>query len=91
MVAKQSIDKLLESHMMLLKDKKGIIIDGYPREVNQVKDFEEKVFFTSWKYVWKENGFFLILFSLFLYTVPANATNNFIRLFKITIRPRSLR
>lgn len=43
MVAKKSIDKLIENQLLLLSDKKGIIIDGYPRDMNQVKDFEVKV------------------------------------------------
>ncbi|KAJ6645882.1 Adenylate kinase isoenzyme 5 [Pseudolycoriella hygida] len=42
MVAKKSIDKLIENQLLLLSDKKGIIIDGYPRDMNQVKDFEVK-------------------------------------------------
>lgn len=43
MIAKASIDKILETHLTLLKNKRGIIIDGYPRDIKQVKDFEEKV------------------------------------------------
>lgn len=43
MVPKKSIDKLIENQLLLLSDKKGIIIDGYPRDMNQVKDFEVKV------------------------------------------------
>lgn len=43
MVSKKSIDKLIENQLLLLSDKKGIIIDGYPRDMNQVKDFEVKV------------------------------------------------
>ncbi|XP_037051697.1 adenylate kinase isoenzyme 5 isoform X3 [Bradysia coprophila] len=42
MISKKSIDKLLETQLLLLSDKKGIIIDGYPRDMNQVKDFEVK-------------------------------------------------
>lgn len=45
MVTKKSIDSLIETQLMLLSDKKGIIIDGYPRDIKQVKDFEEKVNF----------------------------------------------
>lgn len=43
MVKKPSIEKLIENHLVSLSDKKGIIIDGYPRDINQVKVFEEKV------------------------------------------------
>lgn len=43
MVSKQSIDKLIENQLLQLNDKKGIIIDGYPRDMNQVKEFEDKV------------------------------------------------
>lgn len=44
MINKQSIQKILETHLVNLSDKKGIIIDGYPRDIKQVTDFEEKVF-----------------------------------------------
>lgn len=30
-------------HLNDLSDKKGIIIDGYPRDLDQVKDFEQMV------------------------------------------------
>lgn len=43
MINKQSIQKILETHLINLSDKKGIIIDGYPRDIKQVTDFEEKV------------------------------------------------
>lgn len=43
MVKKPSIEKLVENQLANLSDKKGIIIDGYPRDINQVKVFEEKV------------------------------------------------
>ncbi|XP_055295783.1 adenylate kinase isoenzyme 5 [Sitodiplosis mosellana] len=42
MINKQSIQKILETHLVNLSDKKGIIIDGYPRDIKQVSDFEEK-------------------------------------------------
>lgn len=44
MINKQSIQKILEAHLINLSEKKGIIIDGYPRDIKQVTDFEEKVF-----------------------------------------------
>lgn len=44
MINKQSIQKILETHLVNLSDRKGIIIDGYPRDIKQVTDFEEKVF-----------------------------------------------
>lgn len=43
MVSKSSLEKLIDHHLSQLRDKRGIIIDGYPRDMNQVKDFEEKV------------------------------------------------
>lgn len=43
MIQKQSIDKIMQMHLQSFSDKKGIIIDGYPRDLQQVKDFEEKV------------------------------------------------
>ncbi|XP_031619359.1 adenylate kinase isoenzyme 5 isoform X2 [Contarinia nasturtii] len=42
MINKQSIQKILETHLVNLSDKKGIIIDGYPRDMKQVTDFQEK-------------------------------------------------
>lgn len=45
MIKKQSIDRIIETHLVNLADKNGIIIDGYPRDLNQVMDFEAKVCF----------------------------------------------
>jgi adenylate kinase family enzyme len=45
MVTKSSLDKLIETNILQLMDKKGIIIDGYPRDMKQVMEFEQKVFF----------------------------------------------
>jgi adenylate kinase family enzyme len=42
MVAKESLDKLIHSNVLQLMNKKGIIIDGYPRDMAQVYDFEDK-------------------------------------------------
>lgn len=44
MVKKESIDRIIETHLVSLSNKKGIIIDGFPRNLKQVHDFEEKVF-----------------------------------------------
>lgn len=43
MIKKQSIDRIIETHLVNLADKSGIIIDGYPRDLQQVMDFEAKV------------------------------------------------
>jgi len=43
MVSKESLDKLIHTNILQFLNKKGIIIDGYPRDINQVYDFEEKV------------------------------------------------
>lgn len=43
MINKVSIQKILETHLINLSEKKGIIIDGYPRDIKQVTDFEDKV------------------------------------------------
>lgn len=48
MVAKHSIDKLIENQLLQLSDRKGVLIDGYPRDVQQVKDFEMKVKTIRW-------------------------------------------
>lgn len=64
MVAKKSIDKLIENQLLLLSDKKGVIIDGYPRDMNHVKDFEAKV---SHYFYW---------FFLFCFNHPSTSTFN---------------
>lgn len=46
MVNKESIEKLLHTNIVQLQNKKGIIIDGYPRDINQIQNFEEKVFYS---------------------------------------------
>lgn len=43
MVSKESLDKLINNNVLQLVNKKGIIIDGYPRDMSQIHDFEEKV------------------------------------------------
>lgn len=45
MVNEESLEKLLHSNILQNSNKKGIIIDGYPRDINQVNHFEEKVSF----------------------------------------------
>lgn len=43
MVAKVSVDKLIENQLLQLSDREGILIDGYPRDMTQLKEFELKV------------------------------------------------
>lgn len=43
MITKVSIEKLIENNLLQLMDKRGIIIDGYPRDIAQLREFEEKV------------------------------------------------
>lgn len=43
MVTKESLDKLIRSNVLQLMNKKGIIIDGFPRDMTQIHNFEEKV------------------------------------------------
>lgn len=43
MVKKMSIEKIVENQLVNLSEKKGVIIDGYPRDIYQAKMFEEKV------------------------------------------------
>lgn len=43
MISKESLDKLINSNLLQLVNKKGIIIDGFPRDMTQIHDFEEKV------------------------------------------------
>lgn len=42
MVSKESLDKLLHTNILQLLNKKGIIIDGFPRDMNQIRGFQEK-------------------------------------------------
>ncbi|XP_055589082.1 adenylate kinase isoenzyme 5 [Uranotaenia lowii] len=42
MVPKKSLEKLLENQLGQLADRKGVIIDGYPRDMEQVREFERK-------------------------------------------------
>jgi len=43
MAPEKSLNQLLDSNIRQLRDKTGIIIDGYPRNLQQVKYFENKV------------------------------------------------
>jgi adenylate kinase family enzyme len=43
MVSKDSLAKIIHANILQMMNKKGIIIDGYPRDLNQVYDFEKKV------------------------------------------------
>lgn len=43
MVSRESHEKLIHSNILQMMNKKGIIIDGYPREMNQILDFQDKV------------------------------------------------
>jgi adenylate kinase family enzyme len=43
MVSNESLEKLIHSNILQLMNKKGIIIDGFPRDMNQVLDFQDKV------------------------------------------------
>uniref|UniRef100_A0A182MEY9 Adenylate kinase isoenzyme 5 n=1 Tax=Anopheles culicifacies TaxID=139723 RepID=A0A182MEY9_9DIPT len=42
MVPKKSLDALIQGQLMQLADKRGVIIDGYPRDMEQVTEFEQK-------------------------------------------------
>lgn len=37
------VDNLLETQLNYWRGKKGVLIDGYPRSMEQMKKFEEKV------------------------------------------------
>lgn len=43
MAAKESLDKMIHTNVLQLMNKKGIIIDGFPRDMTQILDFQEKV------------------------------------------------
>ena len=43
MVSKSSLDKLINNNLLQLVNKKGVIIDGFPRDMDQILNFQEKV------------------------------------------------
>lgn len=43
MVTKASLDKLIQSNILQLMNKRGIIIDGFPRDMVQIEEFQDKV------------------------------------------------
>lgn len=43
MVPKKSLEQLIASQLAQLSDKRGVIVDGYPRDMQQVREFEQKV------------------------------------------------
>lgn len=43
MAPEKAINTILETNLKQLSDKAGVIIDGYPRNMQQVKYFEDKV------------------------------------------------
>lgn len=44
MVNKRSIDRLIEAQLLQFADRQGVLVDGLPRDMQQVKDFEDKVY-----------------------------------------------
>lgn len=45
LVSKDTLEKLIETNLIQLMDRRGIIIDGYPRHMDQVQEFEDKVIY----------------------------------------------
>lgn len=43
MVKRATVARILEGHLATMNNKRGIIVDGYPRDVHQISDFEQKV------------------------------------------------
>ena len=43
MASKESLDKMISNNLLQLINKKGVIIDGFPRDMNQILNFQEKV------------------------------------------------
>jgi adenylate kinase family enzyme len=85
MVAKDSLDKILHNNLLQLVNKKGIIIDGYPRDMNQIHDFVEKVRSV-------EIGALKCSINnrkCFHFTVQSKSTHCTTRLFEASTRPRS--
>ena len=44
MVPQDIVMQVVEQQVLLNRDTDGIIIDGFPRDINQVDEFENKVF-----------------------------------------------
>lgn len=53
MAPEKAVNLILESNLKQLSDKTGIIIDGFPRNMQQVKYFEDKVRFEIVDFVLK--------------------------------------
>lgn len=43
MVSQDIVMQLVEQQIILNRDTDGIVIDGYPRDLNQIHEFEDKV------------------------------------------------
>lgn len=43
MAPEKAINTILETNLRQMSDKQGVIIDGFPRNMQQVKYFEDKV------------------------------------------------
>lgn len=52
MIAKRSIDRMIEAQLVQLADRRGVLIDGLPRDMKQVKDFEDKVWVGRGRVAW---------------------------------------
>lgn len=55
MAPEKSLNQLLETNLRQLRDRTGIIVDGYPRNLQQVKYFENKVIYMMAKSQFKSN------------------------------------
>lgn len=43
MIPKRILEKIIDNQLIQLRNKVGVIIDGYPRDIDQAKYFETKV------------------------------------------------
>lgn len=86
MVSKESLDKLLHTNALQLLNKKGIIIDGYPRDMSQIHDFQEKVSPMD-----KNNWCFDHKHLFFHFIVQPNSAHRSPRLFQASTWPWSIR
>lgn len=46
-VPQDIVMQVVEQQIMLNRDTDGIVIDGYPRDLNQVQEFENKVIYNG--------------------------------------------
>jgi len=88
MAPEKSLNQLLETNLRQLRDRTGIIVDGYPRNLQQVKYFENKVIYMMAKSQFKSNFNLLPLLYCLVQTTTAYYPAG---LLKTSVGPRTYR